>query len=188
MVSAGKMEEPTTATVDDASGQVFVADGEKGAVYEYSPTGALEVKLTGSSSPEGSFLGKEEEEGNVSAVAIDETTGDLLVAEAERHLVSEFNAGRRMGWLDQETPRGPLGEPFGVGGALRRRLRQRTRRRRRSTVFGAGVVVPDVTRAKAPKRRARQRVLNGTINGDGEPGNTIFQWGTTNPRSEHARR
>ncbi len=48
-----------------------MADGEKGAVYEYSAAGVLEGKMNGSTSPQGSFAGKEEEEGNVSAVAVD---------------------------------------------------------------------------------------------------------------------
>lgn len=108
-VSAGKMDEPNGIAIDGVSGKVYVADAAKGGVYEFSATGVFEGKLTGASSPQGSFFGKEEETGNVSAVAIDPASGDLLVAEAERGVVSEFNgAGEWVGWITG-TPSGSLG-------------------------------------------------------------------------------
>ena len=92
---------------------MLVADSA-GRSYEFSASGVLESKLKGDGSPEGSFHGVEDEEGNVTALGVDDATGDLLVAEAERHVVSEFNsAGEWVGWITG-TPSGAFVEPRGV--------------------------------------------------------------------------
>ncbi|MFI4972758.1 MAG: hypothetical protein ACHP7H_08760, partial [Hyphomicrobiales bacterium] len=165
--------------VSGSSGRVFVADSAKGGVYEFAASGAFEGKLTGSSSPQGSFLGKEGEAGNVSAVAIDESTGDLLVAEAERHVVSEFNAaGEWVGWITS-TPAAPLVEPLGVAVAATGNVYVGDPGLARVDVFGPGVVVADVTTSKATKLTRTSAILNGTVNDGGKAGHYFFQWGTT---------
>jgi hypothetical protein len=178
-LTSGKMEEPNGVAVSGASGQVFVADSAKGGVYEFAASGAFEGKMTGSSSPQGSFLGKEGEAGNVSAVAIDESTGDLLVAEAERHVVSEFNAaGEWVGWITS-TPAAPLIEPLGVAVAATGNVYVGDPGLARVDVFGPGAVVPDVLTSKATKLTRTSAILNGTVNDGGKAGHYFFQWGTT---------
>jgi hypothetical protein len=179
VLSAGKMEEPNGVAVDGASGKVYIADSAKGSVYEFSSTGAAEGKLNGKGAPNGTFSGPEEEEGNVSAVAIDPSTGDLLVAEAERHLVSEFNAAGE--WVGQiiNTPSGPLGETFGVAASASGGVYVSDTSLARVELFGPGVIVPDVITSKASKLTRTTASLNGTINGLGKAGHYFFQYGTT---------
>lgn len=176
---AGHLEEPNGVAVSKASGTVFVADSVKGAVYKFSATGAAEGKLTGAGSPQGPFKGPEEEEGNVTAVALDETTGDLLVAEAERHAVSELNpAGEWVGWITS-TPAGPFAEPRGVGVGPTGRVYVADALAGQIDVFGPGVQVPDLVTSKASKVTRTTAILNGTINGGGSPAKYHFQWGTS---------
>lgn len=176
---AGHLEEPNGVAVSKASGTVYVADSAKGAVYKFSATGAAEGKLNGAGSPQGSFKGPEEEEGNVSALALDEATGDLLVAEAERHVVGEFNpAGEWVGWITG-TSTGAFGEPRGVGVGPSGRVYVADALSGRVDVFGPGIQVPDVVTSKASKVTRTSATLNGTIDGGGQPGKYRFQWGTS---------
>ena len=179
VLSKGSMEEPNGVAVDPSSGRVYVADSEKGAVYEYSSAGTYEGKLNGSSAPQGSFYGKEEEEGNVRAVAVDPTTGDLLVAEEERHLVAEFDtAGQWVGEVPSTTE-APLVEPYGVAVGGTGDLYVADAGLGRVDVYGPGAVVPDVTTEKASKVSRTTAILNGALNGQGKPGHYFFQYGTT---------
>ncbi len=179
VLSKGGMEEPNGVAIDGSSGRVYVADSVKGAVYEYSAAGEFEGKLNGSSSPQGSFFGKEEEEGNVSAVAIDPSSGDLLVAESERSVVSEFNpAGQWVGWITS-TPAATLSEPFGVAVASSGNVYVADSGLARVDVFGPASVVPDVSTEKASKPTRTTATLNGTLNGQGKAGHYFFQWGST---------
>jgi hypothetical protein len=179
VLSSGKMEEPNGVAVDSSSGEVFVADSAKGGVYEFGATGAFEGKLTGSSSPQGSFFGKEEEAGNVSAVAVDPTSGDLLVAEAERHVISEFNgSGQWVGWITN-TSAGPLGETYGIAAASTGNVYVADTTQARVDVFGPGVVVPDVVTGKGTKPTRTTAILNGALNGQGKSGHYFFQYGAT---------
>jgi DNA-binding beta-propeller fold protein YncE len=176
-LSGVKLEAPNGVAVNSATGKVYVAESVKGAVYEFSSSGAFESKFTGSGSPLGSFRGVGEEEGNVTAVAVDETTGDLLVAEAERHVVSELSeAGKWVGWVTG-TPSGPFGEPRGVAVASSGDLYIADAASHVVDVFGPGVVVPDVKTTTASKRTRTTAVLGGVINGDGKPAHYHFEWG-----------
>ena len=112
-------------------------------------------------------------------MAIDPTSGDLLVAEAERHVVSEFNpAGEWVGWITN-TPAGALGETFGVAWPPRATSMSPTQASPGVDVFGPGVVVPDVITSKASKPTRTTAILNGTLNGEGKAGHYFFQYGTT---------
>ncbi len=173
------MVEPNGVAVSGTSGRVVVADSAKGAFYAFSASGVAEGKFTGSGSPQGSFRGSEEEEGNVSAVAIDEGTGDVLVAEGQRHVVSEFNAaGEWVGWITN-TPTGVLGEPRGVAVTASGGVFVADTGLRVVDEFGPGVVVPDVVTGKASKVTRTTALLNGSINGDGKAAKYSFQWGTS---------
>ncbi len=177
VLSAGKMEEPNGVAIDASTGKVYVADSAKGGVYQFSATGAFEGKLTGKGAPDGTFLGPEEEGGNVSAVAIDQGTGDLFVAEAERHLISEFNAAGE--WVGQviNTPAGPLGETYGVAVASSGEIYVADSSHGRVDVFGPAVVVPDAATSKASKPTRTTAILNGSLNGLGKAGHYFFQYG-----------
>ena len=179
VLSTKGMEEPNGVAVSAALGKVFVADSAKGAVYEFSAAGVLEGKpFTGKGSPQGAF-GVREEEGNVSALALDETSGDLLVAEGERHVVSEFNAvGEWVGWITG-TPAGALVEPRGVGVDAAGEAYVADAGRGVVDMFGPGVPVPDVVTGKATQVTRTGAVLNGSIDGDGEPAKYRFEWGTS---------
>ncbi len=178
VLSKGGMEEPNGIAIDGESGRVLVADGARGAVYEYSAAGAFEGKMNGSSSPLGGF-GKGEAEGNVSAVAIDPVSHDLLIAEAERAVVEEFTqAGEWAGWI-VGTLEAPLVEPLGVALDGSGRVFVADALAVRVDVYGPGVVVPDATTEKASKPTRTTAALNGVLNGEGKPGHYFFQWGTT---------
>jgi hypothetical protein len=178
VLSQGAMEEPNGVAVDSASGRIYVADGVRGAVYEYSATGAFEGKLTGKTAPQGPF-GKEEAEGNVSAVAVDPTSGDLLVAEAERGDVSEFDAaGAWVGWVPS-TKAVPLVEPAGLALDASGRLYVTDPTLAQIEIYGSGVTVPDAATGKATKLARTTAQLNGTVNGEGKPGRYFFEWGTS---------
>ncbi len=179
VLSSGKMEEPNGVAVDDSSGKLYIADSVKGGVFQFSASGAFEGKLTGKGAPNGTFAGSEEEEGNVSAVAIDQGSGDLLVAESERHLVSEFNAAGE--WIGQitNTSSGALGEPTGIAVASSGNVYVADTLQARVDIFGPGVVVPDVITSKASKPTRTTAILNGTLNGQGKAGHYFFQYGTT---------
>lgn len=174
-----KLETPNGVAVDQGSGEVLVAQSSSGAVDVFSSAGVLERKLKGLGSPQGSFLGPEGEEGNVAAVGIDETTGDLLVAEAERHVVGEFDAaGEWVGWLTS-TPSGPLVEPSGVAVDSSGHVYVADAGAHVVDVFGAAVVVPDATTRMQSKVTRTTAILNGVIDGDGETARYRFEWGAS---------
>jgi DNA-binding beta-propeller fold protein YncE len=179
MLSKGKLEEPNGIAIDPSSGRVYVADSAKGLVYEFGASGAAEGKLNGSSSPLGSFAGREEAEGNVSAVAVDPTSGDLLVAESEAGVVSEFNAaGEWDGWISS-TESAPVSEPRGVAVTGSGTVYVGDGALARVDLYAPGVAVPDVMTMKASKVTRTSATLSGTLNGEGEPGHYFFQWGET---------
>jgi DNA-binding beta-propeller fold protein YncE len=179
-----KLEEPNAVAVDSATGKVFVADSVKGFVAVYGSSGAYEKKLTGSGQPDGTFLGPKEEGGNVTALAVDEASGELYVSEAERGVVSQFGGeGQWLGWITN-TPEGSLSEPRGVavasggdvyvGDALAGRL----------DLFGPDVVVPDVATGGASQLSKTSAVLGGVVNGDGTVVTYRYQWGETEALGE----
>ena len=178
--SSERLEEPNGVSVSAASGEVYVADSVKGEVFAYSDAGTLEAKFSGAGSPSGTFLGKEkDEEGNVTAVAVDEGSGDVLVAEAERHVVGELTSGGE--WAGSVS--GPSGssfaEPRGVAVAASADLYVADPLAHVVDVFGPGVTVPDVVTGAASKPTRTSVTLSGTIDGDGKPAHYHFEWGTS---------
>ncbi len=178
-LKGGKLEEPNGATVDAATGQVLVADSIDGAIEVYSSSGTFERKLTGSGSPNGSFSGPEEEQGNVTAVAVEEASGDVFVAESERHLVGELSgSGEWLGWIINGGS-GPLSSPAGVALAENGDVYVADAGSGTLYLFGPGVTVPDATTTAAKKVAKTSAMLEGVVNGDGSPAEYRFQWGTS---------
>jgi hypothetical protein len=172
-----KLETPNGAVVDSASGEVYVADSVTGIVFVYSDAGTLERKVEGAGSPNGKFFGKEEEEGNVAAVAVDEASGELYVAEPDRHVVSQFNAASEwIGWITA-TPGGPLEEPRALAIGPNGQVYVSDTPARVVDVFGPDVTVPDAETDAALKISKTSATLNGVVNGDGLAAKYSFQWG-----------
>jgi hypothetical protein len=179
-LSGGKLEAPNAIAVDQAGGRVLVADSVKGAVLAYSPEGVFEEKLSGKGSPYGSFKSNEEL-GNVAAVGVDATTGDVYVSEAQRGVVSQYSrSGVWEGWVTG-TPSGDLSEPAGLSVGGEGDVFVADRGAGVVDRFGPGVLVPDVVTKNAAKTKLTRisAVLPGTINGDGEPAGYRFQYGQT---------
>ena len=176
VLKGGKLEEPNAIAIDASTGRIYVADSASGAVDAYSASGVFETKITGAGSPEGSFKGPEGEEGNVRALAAEE--GSLYVAEAERHVVSEFNAaGEWSGWVTG-TP-APFSEPDGVAVAPGGDLYVADALSAQLDLFGPGVTVPDAQTNPVSKIAKTSAFLNGIVNGDGKVAKYHFEWGTS---------
>ncbi len=174
------------STAGGQAGWAYVADSESGAVYVWNPSSdkKVETTLTGKGSPDGAFA--KETEGSVAAVAVEESSGDVYVAEAaegSRRAVSQFNSeGEWIGWIT-ETPAGPLIEPAGValspggdvyiadaaGGSA-------TSGSHAVDVFGANVLVPDAESKPAKKVVRTAATLEGSVDPDGKPAEYDFQW------------
>jgi DNA-binding beta-propeller fold protein YncE len=183
----GFSERPNGISVDSGSGRVLVADSAAGAVWVYGPEGEYEGKrtLTGKGSPYGTFKSNGEA-GNVQGVAVDPGSGEVYVAEAQRHVVSQYayvgEEWKWQGWI-ATTPAGDLGEPRGVAlspsgdvdvvdGALMM-----------VDGFGPVVMVPHVETLKVKKAeegltRTSAKLL-GAIDGEGEVSSYRFQFGET---------
>jgi NHL repeat len=184
-IASGSMELPNGVVVSRSMGRVLVADSRKGAVYLFGPEGGSEGKLVGKGSPNGSFKSNGEL-GNVAGVAVDGTTGDVYVAEAERHAVSQYAYDESKeewvwaGWITT-TPAGDLGEPRGVALDASGDVYVADAGSARVVRFGAGVVVPGVVTEKAAKSGLTRisAVLAGTVDGEGKPASYYFQYGET---------
>ncbi len=176
-----KLEEPNAIAIDSSTGRVLVADTEGGYIASYSDKGAFEEKLTGKGQPFGSFKGKEEEEENILGLTIEESTGDIYVAEAEHHAISQYDAGGN--WLGASTTAAeakPLEEPRGIAVSSAGELYGADSLAGLTEHFAGGVVVPDVITGKASKATRTSAILQGSINGDGKSGaKYAFQWGAT---------
>ena len=177
-LSGPKLEEPNGVAVDSATGRVLVADSLKGAVYTYNDSGSYEEKLTGKGSPNGTFKGKEEE-GNVAGIGVEEASGDIYVAESERHVVSQYSEhGQWEGWITS-TPAGALGEPRAVALDASGDVYVADAGLSLVDRFGPNVVVPDAETGKVAKSELTRTsaVLKGTVNGDGKAAKYRFEWG-----------
>jgi hypothetical protein len=174
------LEEPSGVAVSAATGRVLVADSFKGAVYTYDDEGSYEGKLTGKGSPYGSFS-QGALFGDVAGVAVDEGTGDVYVAEAEWHAVSQYGpTGEWKGWITS-IPTGDLGEPQGVAVTTAGEVFVADAGRGVLDRFGASAPVPSVETVKIAKSALTRTsaVLPGTIDGEGKAASYRFQYGET---------
>jgi hypothetical protein len=177
-----KLEEPNAVAVDSATGQVLVADSAKGEILTYSDAGAFEERLKGAGSPNGSFLGEEGEEfGNVTALAVDETSGEIYVAEAEHRAISQYSPEGH--WLGSTTSTQgrALGEPHGVALTSSGDVYLADATLALVDVFGPNVVIPDAETDQVAKSEATRTsaVLRGTVNGEGTAVKYRFEWGSS---------
>jgi hypothetical protein len=174
------LDAPNGLAVSPATGRVLVADSFKGAVYEYSAQGVYEERLNGKGSPYGPFA-KEGLENDVAGVAVDPASGDVYVAEAARHAVSQYGpSGEWEGWITS-TPSGDLGEPRGVSLASAGEVFVADTGMRLVDRFGPSVVVPSVETGKVAKSALTRTtaVLPGMVDGAGQPSSYRFQYGAT---------
>ena len=157
-------------------GEIYLAGGAipSDAVQEYAPSGVLIRTFSGAETPgiglshnHGGFGGE------ISAVAVDPTSGDVLVsAHAEGHsnegAIDEFDSsGHFLGQITETSPGQRLHNPealaldshgqlyvlddtYGSGTAI--------------IVLAAGVYLPDVSLAEATQRTPSAATLNGTVN------------------------
>jgi phosphodiesterase/alkaline phosphatase D-like protein len=174
------LEAPNGVVVSPATGRVLVADSLAGAVYAYDAQGSYEAKVTGKGSPYGVFA-KGALVGDVAGVGVDEVSGDVYVAEAERRAVSQYGpSGEWEGWITA-TPAGELVEPRGV--ALTPAGEAYVADAGAGVVdrFAGGVVVSSVETGKVAKSSLTRTtaLLPGTINGEGMPSSYRFQYGAT---------
>lgn len=180
---------PSGLAVSGVSGDVLVTDGEK-VVDMFEPAlGEYRFlrQLTGTPTGAG---GKEQPFEEVAAVAVDGGDGDVYVADAGRHVVDEFSeAGKYLGRLTG-TPAGPFHSLKSVAAdAVSHQVYVGDFNEEKQVgaidVFGAGVVVPDVTTAapgsvKVTGEGGIVATLAGTVNPDGEgEASCSFVWGTT---------
>ncbi len=171
-------EEPDAIAVDAATGRVLVGDSEKGAIYAYSDEGSFQEKLTGRGQPYGSFEGEEEEEGNVAGLAIEESSGDIYVAEAEHDAVSQYSeTGEWLGWSTTAASGAALSGPRGVALASSSDVYVADAGAALVDLFGPGVTVPDAATGKASKLTRTTASLSGSIDGEGKAASYSFQWG-----------
>jgi phosphodiesterase/alkaline phosphatase D-like protein/DNA-binding beta-propeller fold protein YncE len=178
-LSGGRLEEPNGVAVDSATGGVYVADSVKGVVDVFGSSGVFERKLTGAGSPNGTFLGSEEEEGNATAVGVEEASGDVYVVEGERHVVVQFNTGGEwVGWITA-TPSGPFEEPDGVALAAGGDVYVTDDGTHAVNVFGPGVLVAHAATSKTSKVGKTSAVLSGVVGGEGKAAKYYFEWGTS---------
>jgi hypothetical protein len=178
VLGAGKLEEPNGVAVSPSTGRVLVADSFSGAVFAYSAEGVNEEKLNGRGSPYGPFA-KEGEVGDVAGVAVDGVSGDVYVAEAERHVVSQYGPnGEWQGWITT-TPSGGLGEPRGVALSSSGEVFVADPALGVVDRFGAAALVPSVETGKVAKSALTRTtaLLSGSINGEGKAAKYRFQYG-----------
>jgi hypothetical protein len=178
VVGGGKLELPNGVAVSSSTGRILVADGFKGAVFAFNAEGVFEGKLNGKGSPYGSFA-KEALVGDVAGVAVDGVSGDVYVAEAERHAVSQYSAsGEWEGWITT-TPSGDLGAPSGVAVSAGGEVLVADPMAGMVDYFGAGRMVPGVETGKIAKSSLARTtaLLPGTIDGEGASAEYRFQYG-----------
>ena len=99
--------EPSSVAVDRVTGQVFLGDPGSGYVYVYSALGGYETSLS-----DGSL--------HVAAVAVDESDGDVYVADSFHETVAVFAPDGKGGyrplatWSGAHVPGGEFGRVSGV--------------------------------------------------------------------------
>ena len=179
-LSGPKLEAPNAVAVSSSSGRVLVADSVRGAIDAFSPEGVFEEKLGGKGAPYGAFS-KEAPVGDVAAVAIEDGSGDIYVAEAERHVVSQYSpSGEWEGWITS-TPSGDLGEPRGVALTPAGEVLVADAAFGVVDRFAAAALVPDVETGKVAKSALTRTsaLLPGVIDGEGSASSYRFQYGET---------
>jgi hypothetical protein len=153
------LEEVGGVAVSAATGQVYVAntkEAEKGSVEVFSSTHAFESKLSGKGAPTSGL-------GPLGAIAVEESTGDVYVADTEVQALDQLNpAGEWVGWI-RATPGGNDLSPKGVVVSASGQIDVATTS---VALFGPSVTVPDVKTGSAKSSKTKPVVVTvtGTIN------------------------
>jgi len=169
--------EPSAVAVQPSTGQVYVGTtaGEKLVVQEFSDTGGFVNKILGTHTPPKAF-------GEILALGVEDSTGNVFVTDGSAKAVDEFSAGGEwIGWLTgTETSGGPVpfAEPLGVAAtATGSKVYVADGGASAVDVFGPAVTVPTVTTLKQTKVERTGATLNGSINTEGKPSSYYFEYG-----------
>ena len=181
-----KLEEPNAIAIDGTTGRVLVGDSVQGAIYAYSDEGAFQEKLTGSGQPFGSFTGREDEEENIAALGVEESSGDIYVAETEHRAIGQYSeAGEWLGWTVTSGAGAGLVAPRGVAVGAEGNLYVADPGAGALDIYGPGLTVPDAETGRAGKLARTSAVLVGTIDGDGTVAHYWFEWGESEALGQH---
>jgi len=143
----------------DAAGRLYVADGEHHVVDVFEPSGEIDEALTITEAG-GRPLGE------VNAVAIDPTNGDILVADPTSKVVDIFGpSGTFLSAISEAA--GPFGQIRGLAVGPTGDVYVADGETHAVDVFGPGAVVPDVTAATVSNLTDNSATLNGTVDPDG---------------------
>jgi hypothetical protein len=157
--------------VDEASGDLFVVEGEKGTVDVFEPTGLGSyafVRKLGGPPPTGAF------NNSIYAITVDSTTGEVYVTESlpgGALRMDQFSAtGSYLGQVENipaQTAAIAVDPESHYLYAW-------------NMVYGPDVVIPDVTTDPVLNLKPESALLNGTVNPDSEGNATCrFEWGTS---------
>ena len=155
----------------DASGNIYVVDsvakggGSIGVVDEFDQTGMFVRQFTGADLPGG-------EMGAVSALAIDDATGNLYVGDSANGVVDEFSGSGTA--IDQltggDTPEGSFTNVQGLAVDPLGDVYVSNSSHSNTNVideFGPDILVPDATTGQASNATQTGATLSGTVNPSG---------------------
>jgi WD40-like Beta Propeller Repeat len=173
----GPFVEPKSIAVDPATGDLYVASGvtfAAGAVYKFAPSGELIGEFTGAGI---STLGE------ISALAVDPTTGNLLISELQPNsssssIVELSPTGAFEGRIT-EADGTPLGEVKGIATDSAGRLYAADATNHVVDVFGPLVALPvEVEGQSVTEVASTSATLQATIAPNGIHTSYYFEYGT----------
>jgi hypothetical protein len=157
--------------VDSTTGDVFVSDSCVGQVYEFDALGAYITTFEGTETPAKSF-------GGYVSVAVDDVNRHVFIVDSRDQVVDVFDSsgvylGQIAGNLNNRYRGVAIDQATGEAYVSDNGERQ-------VNVFGAGIIVPDVSTSAASSLQLTGATLNGTVNSDKEGVATCqFVWGTS---------
>lgn len=171
VLTGGAIEAPNGLAVNEATGQIYVADSN--AIKIYEAAGKFERKISAKSTPP--------KEAEFVAVAVEESTGDTY-ASGEGSVFEFDSTGAYLGTLSTSPPPGsPFGEAFGVAVSSAGKVYVADAGARVVDIFGPGEAVPTVKTLPAPfaKITRTTATLKGTFDPEGAAGTSChFEYET----------
>jgi hypothetical protein len=157
----------------DSAGRLYVADGTHHVVDVFEPSGEIAFAITEAAS--GEPLGE------VSAVAIDPTNGNVLAADPTNHRVDEFTAAGSFLQAISEANGAPFAGPVGLAVDSTGRLYVADAAGNAVDVFGPAVVLPTLIYLPPSGITQSSVTLNAEAdpNGGGPIEACSFQYGET---------
>ena len=161
------------AAIDKTTGKIYVPNpqgpGSNGFVNEYNSEDVYQGHLN---APPGGF--------GPTAVAVEESTGDLYVLDALTNAIDEFNAAGEFIGRFANTPAGPLSSPADIAVNASGDVYVSDVGTRAVDVFGPNVLVPEVTTGASSAVLRTSAKLEGTVNPEGkEVTSCQFEYGTS---------